>query len=231
MRLTQARVDSCLYVRKGSKEDSVVCVGTWVDDLIVTGTKKDIDDFEKELKTYYEITSNRGDKISYISLYIETMRNTGERLLSQKGYRVDMLNKFKSDSMKVRGIVKTPAADNLVTGEDNTEAYECPNHYLSIVMAIMYLARFTRPEILFSVSYLATKGMKPTIRDYHAACRIMRYIECSGDYGLLFKKAESGKIRITCDASHVLHKDGKGQGGITVSLGSAIVHAKSNKIK
>jgi len=159
------------------------------------------------------------------------MRNTGERVVSQKGYRVDMLNKFRADVMKVRDIINTPAADNLVTGEDNTEAYEGPNHYLSIVMAVMYIARFTRPEVLFAVSYLATKGMKPSIRDYQAACRILRYLECSGDYGLLYKKGDSGKNRITCDASHVLHKDGKGQGGITVSVGSAIVHAKSNKIK
>jgi len=98
-------------------------------------------------------------------------------------------------------------------------------------MAMMYLARFTRPDILFVVSYLATKGMTPTVRDYGAACRALRYLECSGDWAILFRRNSKFRIRITCDASHGLYKDGKGQGGITVSVGSGIVHARSSKIK
>jgi len=73
--------------------------------------------------------------------------------------------------------------------------------------------------------------MTPTIRDYGAACRVLRYLECSGDWAILYKKGCKFEIRITCDASHGLYKDSKGQGGITVSVGSGIVHARSSKIK
>jgi hypothetical protein len=106
--------------------------------------------------------------------------------------------------------------------------YKDKNHYLSIIMALMYLARLTRYEILFTVSYLATKGTKPSMRHYKAACRVLRYIECSGDYGILFKKDCRFGIRVGADASHRMYKDGKGQGEVMVSIGSGVVHHLQN---
>ena len=50
MNMKQARVDSCLHIRSGEVRGSIVAAGTWVDDIIVTGSKKDIDIFEVELK-------------------------------------------------------------------------------------------------------------------------------------------------------------------------------------
>jgi len=98
-------------------------------------------------------------------------------------------------------------------------------------MAVMYLARLTRYEMLFTVSYLATRSQNPTMRNYKSACRMLRYLECSGDRAILFRKNSVFGIKISADSSHRLYKDGKGQGGIMVSIGSGVVHARSYKIK
>jgi len=98
-------------------------------------------------------------------------------------------------------------------------------------MALMYLARLTRYEILFPVVYLATRASEPSMRNYKSACRILRYLECSGDRAILFRKRCRFEIKISADSSHRLYKDGKGQGGIMVSIGSGVVHARSFKIK
>ena len=174
--------------------------------------------------------SNRGNGISYIGLYIETDSNK-HRLVSQKRYRKEMLSKYRADVDRIKAIVDTPAILDLVKEEDDDVEYKDRSHYLSIVMALMFIARLTRYEILFTVSYLATKGVKPLMRDYKAACRVLRYLECSGDYGILFRKDCKFGIIIGADSSHRLHRDGKGQGGIMVSIGSGVVHARSYKIK
>jgi len=127
--------------------------------------------------------------------------------------------------------MKTPAAQDLVSKKDESEDYGDTKHYLSIVMALMYLARLTRFDILFVVCFLATKSKKPTIRCYLAACRVLKYLQCSGDYGILFRKDATFQIKVTCDSSHRMYEDGKGQGCVTVSIGSGIVHGRSFKIK
>jgi len=150
-------------------------------------------------------------------------------LVSQTGYRKDVLSKYRADLDRVKEYVSTPGDSKLL--DDCEEIYEDRTHFLSIIMALMYLARLTRYEMLFVVSYLATKGQKPTVRDYKSACRLLRYLECSGDRAILFRKNSTFGIRIAADSSHRLYKDGKGQGGIMVSIGSGVVHARSYKIK
>jgi len=59
----------------------------------------------------------------------------------------------------------------------------------------------------------------------------LRYLECSGDVAILFRRKCRFGIRIGCDSSHRMYKDGKGQGGIMISIGSGVVHARSYKIK
>jgi len=229
MKFMQAKADKCLHVRKARLEIDVVSAGSWVDDIITTGTKVDLEDFEEEFSRYYKISSQKGNYIVYISLEIQLM-NDNSRVVSQEEYSKEILITFKDDVKKIKEYIKTPAMISLISGEDNLEKYDNPKHYLSIVMAVMFLARLTRWDILFVVSWLATKGQSPTRRDYIAICRVLRYIQCRGYYGIVYKK-KNIQLSICCDASHGLHKDGKGHGGIIISLGSGCIHAKSTKIK
>jgi len=230
MGFKRLKVDGCVWVKEGKEKNCRISAGTHVDDILVTGTDNDIDEFESDLKKYYEIVSDRGDKISYISLYIETDRR-GNILVSQKGYRKEIIFKYRADIDTIKSVVETPAVGSLVDDDDDEEEYKDKSHYLSIVIALMYLARLSRYEILFAVSYLATKSSRPTVKHYKAACRVLRYIECSGDWAILFRKDCRFGIRVGADSSHRLYKDGKGQGGIMVSVGSGVVHARSYKIK
>jgi len=229
LKFMQAKADRCLHVRKGKINTDVLSTGSWVDDIITTGTTDDIEDFEIEFGTFYKISSQKGNYIIYISLEIQRMKDNS-RVVSQSEYRKEILITYKDDVKKIKDYVKTPAISTLVTGNDNSERYENTRHYLSIVMALMFMARLSRWDILFVVSWLATKGQGPTKRDYMAVCRVLRYLECRGDYGILYKQKKI-QLTICTDASHGLHKDGKGHGGITISLGSGCIHARSNKIK
>jgi len=105
------------------------------------------------------------------------------------------------------------------------------NKYLGLVMSLMYLARFTRPDILMPITYLTTKSAAPTQSDYAKAMRFLAYTATTKNRVMFFKAEADFTLRIYADAAHMLHKDGKGRGGIIETMGSAPIFSKSYKFK
>jgi hypothetical protein len=103
--------------------------------------------------------------------------------------------------------------------------------YLSGVMSLMFLSRLTRYDMLFWNSYLATRSKAPTREDFHELCKLMKYLESSGNWGIRYKYGVKACIREWCDSAHSLYLDGRGQMGLGMSLGSGFVLAKSNIIR
>ena len=46
-------------------------------------------------------------------------------------------------------------------------------------MAIMYIARLSRPDLLLATAYLATKAQHPKEGDHKAALRIISYMKAT----------------------------------------------------
>jgi hypothetical protein len=103
--------------------------------------------------------------------------------------------------------------------------------YLSLVMSLMFLARFTRPDILMPTTFLATKSADPKQKDYHKLMKILAYAMATRLKHLLFSSNSDLTLQIYADAAHMLHKDSKGHGGILATLGSAPIVSKSFKLK
>jgi hypothetical protein len=95
----------------------------------------------------------------------------------------------------------------------------------------MFLARHTRPDILMPVTYLASKSSAPTAEDYSNAVRVVAYIAGTKTIAMQFSSSASLEPNIFADASHLLHLDARGHGGIILSLGSAPILTKSYKLK
>jgi hypothetical protein len=102
--------------------------------------------------------------------------------------------------------------------------------YLSLLMTLMYLARFTRPDILMPLSFLASKCSKPTQEDFSKLMRILRYTSGTKKDGLTFLAKTPFQPSIAADASHLLYDSGHGQKALIISNGSAPVGFKCSKI-
>ena len=111
MGFRKVKVDSCLYVRNGIDKKDKVSAGTHVDDILVSATINDLNIFDVDIKKIYLVTSNREGNLSYISLYIMSDRDKNY-LVSQKGYRMDVVGKYIADIDKIKEIVRTPAHIN-----------------------------------------------------------------------------------------------------------------------
>ena len=81
--------------------------------------------------------------------------------------------------------------------------------------------------------YLATFTSAPTQSHYLHACRLLKYIADSPNYGILFRDQPDG-VRVVCrvysDAAEGTHASGHGHCGIMVTLGSGYISARSSKI-
>jgi hypothetical protein len=115
----------------------------------------------------------------------------------------DLFNKYLKGE-KLTKVPKNPSSLGLLKRNDN--APECDLSYLSLIMSLMHLARFTRPDIMKPVSYLASKSAKPTVYDYSKAIRIIKYLSGTPNVGLVFTY-NNGKVnvKVYTDASHNLH--------------------------
>jgi hypothetical protein len=73
----------------------------------------------------------------------------------------------------------------------------------------MYIARYTRPNILIPVTFLATRSSASTTKDMNKAIRTVKYLAGSTDKNLLFRKPIAGlQPEFYFDASHGLYPDG-----------------------
>jgi hypothetical protein len=132
-------------------------------------------------------------------------------------------------SVKQNGMVKDLIKKYLI-GAQITKFLR--RKYLSLIMSLMHLARFTRPDIMMPVSYLASKSAKPTVYHYSEAIRFIKYLSGTSKVGLVFTY-NNGKVnvKVYTDASHNLFENGYGHGGIFISFGSAPIFWRSTKLK
>jgi hypothetical protein len=94
----------------------------------------------------------------------------------------------------------------------------------------MYMARFTRPDILFAVTYLATKCENPSKQNMNQALHIIAYLATVGDYSLTFVGPDINLV-FYIDASTTSHSDMRGHSAIIATLGSAPIMTRSVKQK
>ena len=106
--------------------------------------------FEQDMESQFEI-SKQCNKLSYFGI---TIKKSNDGIsFHQRGYIDNTVSKFKADPLYLR--------QHFFISKDKDEKIEVTK-YIRIVMSLMFLARFTRTDILVPVTYPATKsGVRP----------------------------------------------------------------------
>jgi hypothetical protein len=226
MGFTTNKADPCIYTLVTA--EGRLLLSTHVDDLLLSApTLRAQQWFERELTKTFEITSQY-ENLSYLGMSIKYDQEIAVIKVSQRGFSQEIVE-TQIDG-KLRRAPPTPSTEDIST-RNLTSPPTDKQQYLSLVMSLMYLARLTRPDLLFSVTTLATRSADPRESDAAHLRRVVRYLEGTLDRGLVF----SGDVELTpkvyADASHSIHHDGKGHAGIFITLGSAPVLSRCFKIK
>ena len=140
------------------------------------------------------------------------------------------MHRFRNFITRERTEVRVPCGEDILAEPRENDEPVDRTDYLSIVMSIMYLARFTRPDLSFACGMLATHSSAPTLTHLHQAIKLLKYIAASDEY-VIHYKPQAFAPQIYADASHGIHFDGKGHGCIIVKVGSGMVYVRSYKLK
>lgn len=213
--------DHALYTKEAHGKILVVCI--YVDDLIVTGDDKNmVEDFKMAMKNEFEM-SDLG-LLNYF-LGMEIVQKEEGIFLSQECYAKKLLEKF---NMKECKIMRTPLAPQGKIQDEEEELADSKT-YRSLVGGLLYLTA-TRPDLMFSASYLSRYLKEPKAKHFKEAKRVLRYIKGTTDIGLMYSAVKEPKLVGYSDSDWGgCKEDLKSTTGYCFSIGSAIFSWKTSK--
>lgn len=178
--------ETTLYVKLLGND--LVIVSLYVDDLFVTGSRRDlIEDFKKEMSQVFEMTDL--GIMSYF-LGMEVKQSENEIFISQKKYAREILKKFKMEECK--SMETSMNQKEKLCKMDGFEKID-EGFFRSLIGCLMYLSA-TRPDIQFSVSLLSRFMHCASEVHLMAAKRVLRYIKGTIDYGVKFRRNHQFKF-------------------------------------
>ena len=118
-----------------------------------------------------------------------TQNQKGDVWIGQLVYTQDILTKFGMSEAKP---VSTPVdtGTKLVKAMDDSSEVD-QGLYQSAVGSLLYLSSRPRPDIAYAVSIVAQFSAKPTKQHWTAVKRILRYLQGTKNFGLLYSKEGS----------------------------------------
>jgi hypothetical protein len=116
------------------------------------------------------------------------------------------------------------------TGAGNALSGAERSSYRRWVAKLLYLVTHTRPELRFAVGMLTTQQVAPTTEHWADMIQIAKYLYANQHMGLRISPSDL-QLRVSADASYLLHEDSRGQSGVVAWFGSqnAPIYVGSNK--
>ena len=210
----KCNLEQAVYTKRS--KTSILIVGVYVDDLIITGTpRKEIDLFKSQMEDKFEM-SDLGLLAYYLG--IEVTQTGGEITIKQTGY-IDKI--IKDASMVGSNDTKIPMdpGTKLVKAEDGNSVD--PTYYRSIIGCLRYLLH-TRPDLSYSVGLLSRFMQEPKDHHLKAVKQVIRYIKGTREHGIIYKRDGGCKITGYSDSSYGINTDqGRGTTGIVFYFGES----------
>jgi hypothetical protein len=126
-----------------------------VDDMLLASpTTRFRLEFEQKMGEYFEI-SCQVNKITYLGMSV--VKDAAGISVHQLRYIETLGIKFGVDPDVE---MHSPTGSNFLSIKEDDESMG-QSTFLSVVISLMYLARFTRPDILMPTTYLATRYSHP----------------------------------------------------------------------
>jgi hypothetical protein len=218
----QLHADKCVF--KKEDKNGTTFLAIWVDDILgvtVTGGTKHKDSLMEALSQRYgkatiQTAEKPGESIKYLNMKIQKQMK-GSIRVDQTEYIEKLLNEYN-----ITGKSTYPADGNLF--EERTENVEISDTekatFQSRVMALVYIALRTRPDILCATIYLSTRVSKATEDDSIKLLKVLQYLNHTKQLGRTFNPQENLQVTAMIDASYAIFNDAKGLSGIIVSIGT-----------
>jgi transposase InsO family protein len=205
--------DHCLYFKRNDKNDVIVYLLLYVDDMLLVGHKmSDINDIKKALSNEFEM-KDLGHARRILGMDIKRDRSQQSLLLTQSDYVKKVLSKFAMHDSKP---VTLPLACHFKLSKE-----QCPHDesdikymqkvpYANAVGSVMYTMVCTRPDVAHAISILSRFMANPGPEHWTALKWLLRYLKGSADLGLHFKFCKEGVVlKGYVDSDYASNKDNR----------------------
>ncbi len=229
---------------------SKVKLTLYVDDGLLFGMKKDIDEILLQLQKEFTLTINRVPKVS-LGITINAI-NKGEIKLSL----CDYLSKIQTENNITPNYRNyTPLPENYdINNPSELHNKDEITHYQKIIGILNYATSTVRIDIAYATSLLARKSPSPTQYNLKTAKRVLNYLVASKELGITYKQNNTldieivnsfyikerkphiidlpndNEIKVITDASWADQKDRSSLFGFITVLNSNIISWKSKNI-
>ena len=157
----------------------------YVDDIILASkSSTHIEEFIKSILESFDIKDM--GKLHYFLGVKIAYPGSGMIWIGQPAYTAEVLKRFQMENAK-------PTATPINNGAKLTKATEDSKLfnqelYQLAIASLLYLSTRTRPDIAYTVSNIARFYSKPAVEHWKSIKHIMRYLNGTWNYGLLYDK-------------------------------------------
>jgi hypothetical protein len=221
----QSEVDPCIFFKIEGYNRLILSLH--VDDILYVSTSDALrDEFLKKVQDRFGAVKHKGGNvIPFLGMRITRDIQSKQIRVDQPTYVADLV----ADMFEEK-IVGTPSGKDLLARQDLGHCLVDVKDYRSRVMKLMYLATKTRPDLLFTVSTLASRCADPREIDLHHLNQAYEYLNCNQS-NVMVIDCHSMQVSASVDASHDLHRDSRGHSGLVLSVGGVPVFYRSTKQK
>ena len=223
--------DPCNFVKEDERggKSEINASGIHVDDILsYFPNEENAKEFEDMLLKEFGIVSKHDIKDGPINF-------TGRTITLQEDGNIKVtMNKIIEkliENHHGEGIERYPCDENIFKNKKGEEwqVEIDPAPFLSQVMALMYLARNMRFDVMLPTAYLCTKVKNPTREDGFKLFKVIDYLKRTKEDGLIFKKESTDELTIYVDCAYKCHNDLKGHTGIIMKLGVNTIGIRCHK--
>ena len=226
----QSKVDPCLLLKRNEKNEVILLIVCYVDDILFSGTKEQIEWFKKTFKKLYKITE-LGCMKKHLGMWYDWKKDhNGEtyiKVTMDKMIKeiVEMYEKVTGKKVKDQN---TPGYPNkcLTKLKDESQIFKV-KEYRSLVGKILYYVNKMDVACSNAVRELAQHLDSPGEEHWKALSRLVGYIKTRIGVGKIIRKPEELRVVGWSDSDYAKREDRKSIGGNISTIGGSAVFGSS----
>jgi hypothetical protein len=161
---------------------------TYVDDLLIFGKDlPEIQTFKTQISNILKV-KDLGPCHHFLGLRIERDRSKHTLSLVQDAYISKLLKAYNFNNSTPSGTPLNDGAVQDLLPNPDTATPEQINNYQQAIGALLYLSTQTRPDLSFTLSFLARFSSNPSSTHWKHLTRVFRYLAATKNLKLTFYK-------------------------------------------
>jgi len=222
---TSCKKEYCIFVR--TKDQLCEYILLYVDDLLIFSPSE-----ERMLKIKKEIIAlfpakDLGPVKHFLGMALTYDHESGSIAISQKSLIKSMYDQYKNQlPIKIRN---TPADDGIYNIHEDDAPCD-KTVYQSCIGALLYIARFTRPDLLSTISILGRYAAQPKVKHLEYLGGALGYLHHTQDLRLTLKRTKNRDITAYSDADYGSDRvTRRSMSGYVVRMGENAISWKCKK--